>query len=428
MKTTLVRGIRKWDLLALVINSVVGGGIFGLPARAYGLAGVYSLVAYLVCAIAIFLINLCFAEVASRFEDTGGPYLYARSTFGPVTGFEVGWLSWIVRLTAFAALCNLFADYLTYFLPMSGTTVGRAIAVTIVVAILATTNFVGVRLASVAGNILVVGKLVPLLLLVFVGAFFVNPQNYVAAAIPSRPGFSGAVLLLLFAFTGFEIAVIPAGESADPRSNLPFALLAGAASVALLYVAIQAVCIGIVPQLASSQKPLADVGEQILGPAGAAVISLGALISVTGTMNAIMLAAPRLLFAMAERRQLPRFVTATHPRFHTPHIAILITAIGMLALTLTGTFAFAATLSTIIRLTTYAVTCAALPALRRRSGGKPAPFAVPAGSAVAVISLLLIGWLYLSSSWSETRLALIAVILGLFVFVVARPRTTRTAS
>jgi amino acid transporter len=145
-------------------------------------------------------------------------------------------------------------------------------------------------------------------------------------------------------------------------------------------------------------------------------------------MNAIMLAAPRLLFAMAERRQLPRFMTATHPRFHTPHIAILITAIGMLALTLTGTFAFAATLSTIIRLTTYAVTCAALPALRRRSGGKPAPFAVPAGSAVAVISLLLIGWLYLSSSWSETRLALIAVILGLFVFVVARPRTTRTAS
>src|SRR5215471_5449515 len=335
MKTTLVRGIRKWDLLALVINSVVGGGIFGLPARAYGLVGVYSLVAYLVCAIAIFLITLCFAEVASRFEDTGGPYLYARSTFGRVTGFEVGWLSWIVRLTAFAALCNLFADYLTFFLPASSTTAGRAIAVTIVVTILAAANFVGVRLASVAGNILVVGKLVPLLLLVFVGAFFVNHQNYAAVAIPSRPGFSGAVLLLLFAFTGFEIAVIPAGESADPRSNLPVALLAGAAIVALLYVAIQAVCIGILPQLASSQKPLADVGEQILGPAGAAVISLGALISVTGTMNAIMLAAPRLLFAMAERRQLPRFIASTHPRFHTPHFAILITAIGMLALSLT---------------------------------------------------------------------------------------------
>jgi len=141
-----------------------------------------------------------------------------------------------------------------------------------------------------------------------------------------------------------------------------------------------------------------------------------------------MLAAPRLLFAMAEQRQLPRFMTATHPRFHTPHIAILITAIGMLALTLTGTFAFAATLSTVIRLTTYAVTCAALLKLRRRSGGKPAPFAVPAGSAVAAISLLLIGWLYLSSSWSEARLALLAAILGLFVFVVARPRTTRTAS
>jgi amino acid transporter len=183
-----------------------------------------------------------------------------------------------------------------------------------------------------------------------------------------------------------------------------------------------------VPQLANSQKPLADVGEHILGAAGAAIISLGALISVTGTMNAMMLAAPRLLFAMAEQRQLPRFMAATHPRFHTPHIAIFATAVGMLALTLTGTFALAATLSTIIRLTTYAVTCAALPILRRRSGDKPAPFAVPAGSVVAVISLLLIGWLYSSSSWREARLALLAAIVGLFIFAIVRPRTTRTAS
>jgi len=423
----LVRGIRKWDLLALVINSVVGGGIFGLPARAYALAGVYSLIAYVACAVAIFLITLCFAEVASRFEDTGGPYLYARSTFGSVVGFEVGWLSWIVRLAAFAALCNLFADYLIFFVPASGSTIGRAIVSTLVVAVLAIANFAGVRFASVAGNILVVGKLVPLGLLVVAGLFFVKSENYATAAIPNFQGLSASALVLLFAFTGFEIAVIPAGESADPRRYLPRALLVGTVIVALLYIAIQAICIGTVPHLANSQKPLADVGHQIFGATGAAIISLVALISVTGTMNAIMLAAPRLLFAMAEHRQLPRFMAATHARFHTPHIAILFTAVGMLALTLSGSFVFAATLSTIIRLTTYAVTCAALPMLRRKTG-KPAPFAAPAGNVVAVLSLLLIAWLYSSSSWSEARLALLAGIAGLFVFVVARPRTARAVS
>jgi amino acid transporter len=424
---SLVRGIRKWDLLALVINSVVGGGIFGLPARAYALAGVYSLIAYVVCAIAIFLITLCFAEVASRFEDTGGPYLYARSTFGSVVGFEVGWLSWIVRLTAFAALCNLFADYLIFFVPTSGTAMGRVIVSTLVVAVLAIANFAGVRFASVAGNILVVGKLVPLGLLILAGLFFIRPENYAVAAVPSLQGFSASALVLLFAFTGFEIAVIPAGESADPRRYLPRALLVGTLIVALLYVAIQAICIGTVPQLANSQKPLADVGQQIMGATGAAIISLVALISVTGTMNAIMLAAPRLLYAMAEQRQLPRFMATTHARFHTPHIAILVTAIGMLALTLTGTFAFAATLSTVIRLTTYAVTCAALPMLRRKTG-KPAPFAVPAGTVVTVLSLLLIAWLFSSSSWLEIRLGLLAVVIGLVVFAISRPRTARTVS
>src|SRR5436190_10200074 len=166
----LVRAIRKCDLVALVLNSIVGAGIFGLPSRPYALAGVYSLLAYVVCAVPILLIILCFAEVGSRFNDTGGPYLYARITFGRLIGFEIGWLSWLVRLTAFAALCNLFVDYLSYFLPSAAADPGRAIVVALVVAALAAANIVGVRVASLVGNIFTIGKLVPLVLLVIVGS------------------------------------------------------------------------------------------------------------------------------------------------------------------------------------------------------------------------------------------------------------------
>ena len=201
----------------------------------------------------------------------------------------------------------------------------------------------------------------------------------------------------MFAFTGFEIAVIPAGEARDPRRDLPFALLTGTAIVALLYVAIQAVCIGTLPELATSQRPLADVGGRLFGRSGAALVSLGALISVTGTMNAIMLAAPRLLFAMAEQQQLPRLLSAIHSRFRTPHVSIGVSAAGMLVLTLSGSFASAATLSTIIRLATYAATCAALPVLRRKSArDHDAWFVVPAGGIVSTVALLLIAWMFSS--------------------------------
>jgi APA family basic amino acid/polyamine antiporter len=274
-----------------------------------------------------------------------------------------------------------------------------------------------VRVASLVGNIFTIGKLVPLVLLVVAGSFFIDPRNFSPTAPPDYAGFSASVLLLMFAFTGFETAVIPAGEARDPRRHGPFALLTGAAIAVVLYVAIQAVCIGTLPGLATSERPLTDVGARLFGRPGAAVIALGALISVMGTMNAIMLAAPRLLFAMAEQRQLPRLFSATHARFRTPHVAIVLSAAGMFGLTISGTFASAATLSTIIRLATYAVTCAALPVLRRRSDpDRDARFVVPVGDVVSAASLLLIVWLFSSSSWTEVRQALIAGAVGLLLY------------
>ena len=426
---TLVRGIRKWDLVLLVLNAIIGAGIFGLPSRVFALSGVYSIAAFVVCAVPVFLIILCFAEVTSRFKDTGGPYLYARHTFGPLVGFEMGWLAWIARLSAVAALCNLFVDYLSYFVPASGAGTGRALVQIVVIGLLAAINFLGVRLSAKATNIFTIGKLIPLLIVAIAGAFWIDPARYASGEPPTYSAFSSSVLLLFYAFTGFEPAVIPAGETENPRTDLPFALLAGISIVTVLYITIQTVAVGVLPGLATSVRPLADVGGRIFGSPGAGLVALGAIVSVTGAMNASMLAAPRLLFAMAEQQQLPAIVGATHPQFRTPHVAIVMSVAGFLALTLSGTFASAAQLSTIVRLTIYGATCAALPVLRRRPDTTPASFKVPGGDLLAGAAVILVLWLLSSSSATEARQAAIAAGIGLLLFVAfARRRAPAEAA
>jgi APA family basic amino acid/polyamine antiporter len=424
----LVRDLGRWDLVAIVLNAIVGAGIFGLPARVFALAGTYSLLAYLVCIVPIALIALCFAEVSSRFNETGGMYLYAREAFGSFVGFEIGWLAWLVRLTAFAALCNLFADYFAYFVPGAAVGVGRAATIVLVVTSLTVLNLVGVRVASRAINTFTVGKLVPLVLLVGIGMFVVDPRAYSLGVLPNYGNFSSAVLILVFAFTGFELASIPAGEAVDPRGHMPFALLVGIGLTALLYILVQAVCIGTVPDLAMSERPLTDAGLRIFGTIGASVVSLGALISVTGTMNGIVLAAPRLLFAMAERGQFPKAVGMTHPRFRIPHVAILVSSAFMLVLTLSGTFITAATISTLIRLMTYAVTCAALPVLRQKQNDWPARFSVPAGPIVSMAALAMVAWLFSNSTWSEVQLVAAAAAVGLPFYFLRSVRSDVPAS
>jgi amino acid transporter len=425
---SLVRDLGRWDLVAIVINAIVGAGIFGLPARVFALAGTYSLVAYLVCIVPIALIALCFAEVSSRFKETGGMYLYGREAFGAFVGFEMGWLAWLVRLTAFAALCNLFADYFAYFVPDAAAGSGRAVTIVLVVTSLTVLNLIGVRVSSYVINVFTIGKLVPLVLLVGIGVFMVDSRAYSFGIWPSYGNFSSVVLILLFAFTGFELAPIPAGEAVDPRRHMPFALLVGIAMTALLYVLVQAVCIGTVPDLGMSERPLADAGLRIFGAIGASLVSLGALISVTGTMNGIVLAGPRLLFAMAEHGQFPRIFAMTHPRFRTPHVAILVSSAFMLLLTLSGTFITAATISTLIRLLTYAVTCAALPVLRPERNNRPAMFHVPAGPLVSMTALAMVAWLFSSSSWKEVQLVVIAAVVGLPFYFLRSVRSDVPAS
>jgi amino acid transporter len=414
--TGLVRGIRRWDMVALTINMIIGAGIFGLPSKVYGLTGIWSLLAYLICAVLVTLIILCFAEVGSRFAETGGPYLYARLAFGSPIGFVVGWLLWLARITAFSALCNLLLGYLSFFLPSADTGWTRSLIITVVVIVLTIVNVIGVRESVILNNLFTVLKLAPLLLFVVAGFIFLNPQSFTIPAVPHFGNFSRAVLLLIFAFSGFEMVVIPAGETHEPQRHIAFALLMAMGVVVLLYLLIQVVCIGTLPELASSERPLVDASRQFFGATGASLISVGALFSVTGTLNSSMLSGPRILFAMAEQEQLPKFLAATHQRFRTPHIAILISAVVVLVLTLQGTFMSALTISTVIRLLAYIATCFALPVLRFRTNVPMPRFIAPAGIAVAVAATVLSVWLLSFSPLKDLCIAGLAAWLGLPLF------------
>lgn len=412
----LVRGIRQWDVVGIVINGIIGAGIFVLPAKSFNLIGNYSLIAFVVCAFVTLLIILCFAEVSSRFTETGGPYLYAREAFGPAVGFEVGWLNWIARVSAYATNCNLLVVYLSFFWPAAASGLWRAVVITTIAVALTAINVIGVRDAAITSNVFTLAKLIPLVLFIGIGFFFIAPANFTLGVRPSYGSFSTAVLLLVYAFTGFENATVPAGEVMNPRRNMPFAILIGLAIVTVFYLSIQAVSIGTLPNLGGTERPLAEAASQFLGPIGASIIAVGAIVSVLGNLNANILTSPRILFAMSDRQELPRALSAVHNRFRTPYVAILVTAGLMLALTLSSSLIYALTVSTIARLLAYAATCIALPRLRYKANAPPALLKIPGGIVISVVAVVLSVWLLSNSTMMEARDAAIAAVIGILIF------------
>jgi APA family basic amino acid/polyamine antiporter len=416
VSSSLERALGRRDLTLFAINRVIGAGIFGIPAVLYAGVGAFSVVAFLLAALAVSLITLCFAEVGSAHRDTGGPYLYAYRTFGPVVGFEVGWLMWVTQLGGFATVINLFVNYVGWFAPGAVSGLPRAAIVLAVATGLTIANVLGVRRAATINNVLTVGKLVPLGLFVIVGAFFVDTSRFALEAMPTGAALSGAVLVAVYAFSGFEVLGVPGGEIDDPARTVPFALLAGLAVVAMIYIGVQVVAIGTLPGLATSARPLADAAEQVFGRAGATVMVTGALVSTLGVSHAILLAAGRMPFAMAERRQLPAAIAAVHPVYRTPWIGLIVSAVCMLLFTLATTFTSALTITVGLRVIIYLVTCATLPVLRRRQGEAQAAFRVPAGDLVAVIAMLTCVGLLAVRPWTETRQLVIVLVLGLLMW------------
>ena len=415
----LKRSIGKWDLVLLMINSVIGAGIFGLPSRIFKLSGVYSIAALFICAIIIFIIILCFAEVSSRFSKTGGPYVYALEAFGRFPAFLTGWILLLSRIVTFAALINLSVTYLSYFSPFFNDPIARAFTILFIIATLAWINHIGVENTTKVNNALTVAKLLPLLVFIVVGLFNVRPERLEFVDPPAFSNFSSSIFLLVFAFTGFEATVVSSGEIKEPRKTLPFALLVSALVIASLYALIQAVCIGTLTGLATSEKPLAEAAHLFMGSTGGSLIAAGATVSILGTLNVIMLIGSRLPFALSEEKQFPNLFSRLHPTFQTPTRALLLFATLTAIASISGTFISSVTISTITKVIILLIVCAALIQLRRKKKDMKDYFKLRYGYALAVASILLCIWLLTSTSRKEIRDVSIVLLVGAALYCIA---------
>jgi len=413
---TLVRAIGRWSMAALVINSIIGSGIFGLPSDLAKLLGNASPYAVLIAGGAMGVIMACFAEVASRFTQTGGPYLYSRVAFGRLVGIEMGWMLWLVRLTAPAANASLFVIYLREFWPRAMDPFPRLCVLTLLIGILAVTNLRGVRAGAEMSNIFTVAKLVPLFLVAIAGAVYVLNHQQMSNATATSAGAHSwlkAILILGFAYGGFEGALTPMSEATNPRRDTTFGLFAALITCTALYTVIQWVVVKVLADPAHSERPLAEVARLAMGNSGAALIAVGALVSIYGYLSANMLAVPRLTFALAEQQDFPAIFAAVHPRFRTPYFSIIVFAALVWLFALLGNFTWNVTLSAAARLFCYGAGCAALPVLRRKQPGG-ARFHLPAGSLLALIGVAVCVVLITQIDLRKS-LILVAVIITAFL-------------
>lgn len=419
--TTLRREVGLLGLLAIAINGVIGSGIFVLPATVAGLLGPLSPLAYLVAAALTALVVLCFAEAGSRYEATGGPYLYAREAFGEFVGFEIGVMFFLSRLAAAAAIGNACIQSLGYFLPAVTAGAPRALVLTMTVAALAALNYRGVREGAWVVNVLTVAKLVPIAVFIAWGLGAVDPASYSFSQMPESLALRRASLLLIFAFGGFENASVPAEEAKNPRRDLPFALIGAIVVTTFVYVSIQVVALGTLPTLAQSATPLASAAARFLGPAGGALVTAGAVVSTIGSLSALALVGPRILYSFGQAGRLSPALTEIHPRFATPHIAILAFAIVAWLSALSGGFAQLAAVSALARLVFSASTCVAVLVLRRRESS-PARFRVPGGPLVPLAAVGLSLWLLSGVTREQLIAGAVALVLGAVLFPLGRSR------
>jgi amino acid transporter len=419
----LVRAIGRWDLTASVVNAVVGSAIFGMPATIAALTGAWSPLAVLLAGLGILPIVLCFAEVGSRFDAAGGPYLYAREAFGSATGFHVGWLLLWTRLLSGAAVLNVMVTYLAQLAPWAGTAGGRATVMTAAVTLVTAINVLGVRQAAWTVNLFTVAKLLPLLLVIALGLLALD-RGVLATQAVATPRWTDAVLLLVFAYGGFESAVIAASETRRPRHDTAFALVAAMVMITAIYALVQLAVVGSLPQAGTSPAPIADALRARLGAAGTVLGSAAAVVSTYGWLTGFALLMPRVPYSMAERGELPALFGRVHARFRTPWISVIACSAAALALALAGTFAATATLSAISRLVVYGITCAALLVLRRRVTAPAAGFTLPAGPLFAAAGIVFALWLLSTRSLAQGWLLAAIVLAGVVVWLAMRRRPT----
>lgn len=416
----LVRVVSRWQIVGLAINDVIGSGIYLLPAATAVLLGPASLWAVMLAGLAVALLVLCYAQAASYFDEPGGSYLYAREAFGPFVGFEIGWMVWLTRIASAAALSNGLADAVARFWPAAADGIGRNAVIVGSLGVLTLINVIGVKSAARTGVALVIGKLLPLLLFIGIGVFYVDWSFALSGDPPPLRNLGEAALLLMFAYAGFENIPAAAGEFKNPRRDVPFALLTMIATVTLIYAAVQLVAQGTLPGLAQSATPLADAASRFSGETLALILTVGATISILGTNSNTMLFGPRVLYALAQDGFGPRLLANIHPRFRTPAAAIITQGVLALILALSGSFVQLAMLSVVARLCAYIGTTLSVLVLQKRHGRREGALQLPGGPLIPVCALLLSLGLLASATINNLIAGAAALVLGAIIYLFQR--------
>jgi APA family basic amino acid/polyamine antiporter len=418
------RAVSRWEIVGFSVNDVIGSGVYLLPAAAAAILGWLSVGAVVLAGVAVLLLVLCFAEAGSYFDRPGSAYLYTREAFGDLVGFEVGWMTWLARVSSVSSLSVGFARALGYLWPAANVGWGRGLAIVLPVLALTGINIVGVKSGVRTAVFLAITKTLPLLIFVFVGIFYVSTR--LATSVVAKPGagtLGDAVLLLLFAYAGFENTAAPAGEFKNPRRDVPFALIVQIVIVTLIYTGVQWVGLGTLPGVVDSQTPLADAAARFLGGWGGLLMTVGGVISILGTNSNTVLSGPRYLFALARDGFGPRFLATLHARYRTPAAAILVQTAIALPLAFTGSFEKLATLSAVARLATYFGTALAVPVLRRKLPQQGA-VRLPGGPLIPIAAALLC-LVFAASAKKENLIAgAAALVVGGVIYALRRRPAT----
>jgi basic amino acid/polyamine antiporter, APA family len=395
----------------------VGAGIFVLPAHAAGQLGSAAPLAYIVCAVAIALVALCFAEAGSRVPQSGGPYAYVEAALGPYIGYLCGVLLWLGITLAMGAVAMVFADAVGQLIPGIAPFAWRVVILVLLLGSLTIVNVRGAALGSRLSGISIFAKLVPLVAFVVLGLPHVMPANLAITTAPPLGQVAGTGLLLMFAFFGMESALQVSGEVVAPQRTVPRAIALGLLGIAVLYISVQIVAQGVLGRSLAAPEtakaPLAAAALQFAGTAGARLILVGMIVSTFGFMAASMLSTPRTLYALARDGFFPRPLAAVHPDHHTPHVAIAVQAVVVCVIALTGTYVKLAIVASVAIVLVYLASCIAAALLRRRDVGSDGkPFRMPAGSVVPWVASALLLWLLVQATLLAWLLTVAVVALA----------------
>jgi APA family basic amino acid/polyamine antiporter len=434
----LRRALGKWDLTAIGVNQVIGSAIFLLPSDVAARVGPWGPLAFMAVGLLSLSIALCFAEVGSRFETSGGPYLPARAAFGRFVGFEVGWMMWFSRVASHASVVNGLTLALAFYWPALATGLPRASTITALTIVLTWINVRGIKQSSWFVNALTIGKLLPLAVFIIGGIWFIDPSHFAAMPDVSREQVSAAAILLIFAYGGYEVTGVLAGEAANPRKDVPFAFVACLLTVSIVMSLTSLVATGVLPDVAATRTPLADGAALFLGAWGAAMISIGSVVSMTGNNMGQLLNGSRTIFALAENGDLPRWFGKVHPVNRTPSNAILFGAGIALVLALTGSFVALAAVSAIARLVMYLAVCMSTLVLRKRDreiaaqvgahfteplqAVAPPKFTVPFGPIIPILASIVALGILAGATQAQLTSGVAALAAGAVLYFLAPRR------